>query len=182
MSTSELSEMSATTDTDHVVVSFQDEVLLLGGDPAAVESYLTRLRAIAGQTLRVAGIDSASLAKAASGLAGLTAVLDNLGKYVHLDPDSLNALTNGNLVPSSDGFFRMTTSADDGRVPCRNSQWCPGALGPEAMMSAQMIAVQMALKSAIAQVEDAVRRVEGKVELAPKSPRHTAPATFSAIT
>jgi hypothetical protein len=164
MSTSELSEMSATTDTDHVVVSFQDEVLLLGGDPAAVESYLTRLRAIAGQTLRVAGIDSASLAKAASGLAGLTAVVDNLGKYVHLDPDSLNALTNGNLVPGSDGFFRMTTSADDGQF-LPQLQWCPVALGPEAMMSAQMIAVQMALKSAIAQVEDAVRRVEDKVEL-----------------
>ncbi|MGO9926691.1 MAG: hypothetical protein ACLPLP_11330, partial [Mycobacterium sp.] len=164
MSTSELSDVSATTGTDEVVVSFQDEALLLGGDPAAVESYLTRLRAIAGQAMRVAGIDSASLANAASGLAGLTSVLDNFGKYVQLDPDSLNALTNGDLIPGSNGFFRMTTSADDGRFLAQ-LQWRPAMLGPEAMVSAQMIAVQMALKSAIAQVEDAVRRVEDKVEL-----------------
>jgi len=156
--------VAATTDTDEVVVSFHDEALLLGGDPAAVESYLTRLRAIAGQAMRVAGIDSASLANAASGLAGLTSVLDNFGKYVQLDPDSLNALTNGNLVPGSNGFFRMTTSADGGQF-LAHLQWRPAVLGPEAMVSAQMIAVQMALKSAIAQVEDAVRRVEDKVEL-----------------
>jgi hypothetical protein len=164
VSTSEVSDVSATTDTDEVVVSLQDEALLLSGESAAVESYLTRLRAIAGQTVRVAGIDSASLANAASGLAGLTSALDNFGKYVQLDPHSLNALTNGNLVPDSNGFFRMTTNADDGHF-LTQLQWRPVGLGPEAMMSAQMIAVQMALKSAIAQVEDAVRRVEDKVEL-----------------
>jgi hypothetical protein len=164
VSTSEVSDVSASTDNAEVVVSFQDEALLLGGDPAAVESYLTRLRAIAGQAMRVAGIDSASLANAASRLAGLTSVLDNFGMYVQLHPDSLNALTNGNLVPGSDGFFRMTTSADDGQF-LAHLQWRPAVLGPEAMVSAQMIAMQMALKSAIAQVEDAVRRVEDKVEL-----------------
>ena len=36
------------TDTDEIVVTFQDETLLLGGDPAAVESYLARLRATHG--------------------------------------------------------------------------------------------------------------------------------------
>jgi len=164
VSTSEVFEVSATTDTDEVVVSFQDEALLLGGNPAAVESYLTRLRAVVGQAMRVTGIDSTSLAKAASGLAGLTSVLDNFGKYVQLDPDSLNALTKDNLVPSGDGFFRITTSADDGQF-LAHLQWRPAGFGPEAMVSAQMIAVQMALTSAIAQVEDAVRRVEDKVEL-----------------
>ncbi len=156
--------MPASTDSDEVVVSFHDEALLLGGDPAAVESYLTRLRATAGQAMRVAGIHSASLANSASRLAGLTAVLADYGKYVQLHPDSLSALKNGNLVPGSDGFFRMTTSADDGQFLAQ-LQWRPAVLGPEAMVSAQMIAVQMALKSAIAQVEDAVRRVEDKVEL-----------------
>jgi hypothetical protein len=163
VSTSEISDMSATTDNDEVVVSFHDEALLLGGDPAAVESYLARLRATAGQAVRVAGIDSASLANAASRLAGLASLLANSGKYVQLHRDSLNALKDGNLVPVSDGFFRMTTSADAGQLLAQ-LQWRPAVLGPEAMLSAQMIAVQMALKSAVAQVEDAVRRVEDKVE------------------
>ena len=113
--------------------------------------------------MRVAGIDSAALANAASRLAGLTSLLADSGKYVQLHRDSLNALKDGNLIPVSDGFFRMTTGADTGQF-LAPLQWRPAVLGPEAMMSAQMIAVQMALTSAVAQVEDAVRRVEDKVE------------------
>jgi hypothetical protein len=164
VSTFEVSDVSATTDTDEVIVSLQDEALLLGGDPAAVESYLTRLRAIAGQAMRVAVIDGASLANAASRLAGLTSLLADSGKYVQLHSDSLNALKDGDLIPGSDGFFRLTTLAEGGPFLAQ-LQWRPAVLGPEAMMSAQMIAVQMALKYAIAQVEDAVRRVEDRVEL-----------------
>jgi hypothetical protein len=150
-------------DTDEILVSFQDETLLLGGDPAAVESYLARLRATAGHAMRVAGIDSGSLANAASRLAGLTSLLADSGKYVQLHRDSLNALKDGNLIPFSDGFFRMTTNADASEL-LAPLQWRPAGLGPEAIVSAQMIAVQMALTSAVAQVEDAVRRVEDKVE------------------
>ncbi len=148
------------TDADEVVVSFHDEALLLGGAPAAVESYLARLRATAGQAMRVAGVDGASLA---SGLAGLAALLAESGTYVQLHRDGLEALKDGNLVPLSDGIFRLTTGAEAGPF-LAPLQWRPAGLGPEAMLSAQMIAVQMALTSAVAQVEDAVRRVEDKVE------------------
>ena len=162
-----MSDVSATIDTDidtdGVVVSFHDEALLLGGNPAAVESYLSRLRAVAGHAMRVAGIDSASLANAAGRLAGLAALLVESGTYVQLNRDSMGALKDGNLVPVSDGFFRLTTGADAGQLLAQ-LQWHPALLGPEAMVSAQMVAVQMALKSAVAQVEDAVRRVEDKVE------------------
>ncbi|OBI31977.1 hypothetical protein A5711_20405 [Mycobacterium sp. E2238] len=153
--------MSATIDNDDVVVSLQDESLLLGGDPAAVESYLTRLRATAGHAMRVAGIDSASLANAA--IAGLASFLADSGKYVQLHRDTVDALREGNLVPLSDGVFRLTTGVDAGELLAQ-LQWRPELLGPEVMLSAQMIAVQMALKSAVAEVEDAVRRVEDKVE------------------
>lgn len=160
MSVPEVIDESARANTDEVVVSRQGDGLLLGGDPDAVESYLARLRAVAGQAMRVAGIDGASLA---SGLAGLAALLADSGTYVQLHRDTLSALKEGNLVPVSDGLFRLTTSVDAGEFLARY-QWQPALLGPEAMMSAQMIAVQMALKSAVAQVEDAVRRVEDKVE------------------
>ena len=152
------------TDPGEVVVSFQDETLLLAGDPVAVESYLTRLRATAGHAMRVAGIDGAALANAASGLAGLARLLADSGKYVQLHRDSLNALQDRELIPGGDGFFRMMTRAEDGQFLAQ-LQWRPAGLGPEAMLSAQMIAMQMALKSAVAEVEDAVRRVEDKVEL-----------------
>ncbi|WP_244168167.1 hypothetical protein [Mycobacterium paraffinicum] len=157
----EVSERPAAIDADEVVVSLHDESLLLGGDPAAVESYLTRLRATAGQAMRVAGIDSASLANAA--IAGLASLLADSGKYVQLHRDTVDALREGNLVPVADGFFRLTTGADAGELLAQ-LHWRPELLGPEVMLSAQMLAVQMALKSAVTEVEDAVRRVEDKVE------------------
>ncbi|ORB69157.1 hypothetical protein BST44_26120 [Mycobacterium scrofulaceum] len=155
-----MSDLSATTGVDEVVVALQDESLLLGGDPAAVESYLARLRSIAGQGVRVAGIDSAALA---SGLVGLASFLADSGKYVQLHRDTVDALREGNLVPVADGVFRLTTGVDAGQLLAQ-LQWRPELLGPEVMLSAQMLAVQMALKSAVAEVEDAVRRVEDKVE------------------
>ncbi len=158
-----MSDVSPTTADDEVVVSFHDEGLLLGGDPAAVESYLTRLRTAAGQAIRVAGIDGASLAAAANRFAGLTALLAESGTYVQLHRDSLDALRDGNLVPLSEGIFRVVTGVDAGELRAI-LQWQPALVGPEAVISAQMIAVQMALKSAVAQVEDAVERVEDKGE------------------
>lgn len=159
-----MSDVSGSIEVDEVVVALHDEVLLIGGDPAAVVSYLKRLQANAGRAIRVAGTHGASLANAASRLAGLLSVLANSGKYVQLQPASLDALKNANLVPSADGFFRLMNAGGDGQLPAP-LQWRPAGLGPEAMVSAQMIAVQLALTSAIAQVEDAVRRVEDKVEL-----------------
>jgi hypothetical protein len=163
MSKDEQSNQPANIDTGEVVVSFYDEGLLLGGDPAAVESYLERLRTSTGRAVRVVGIEPASVGNAAGLLAGLTSVLGNSGKYVQLHPDSLDAMKNGNLIPGTDGFFRMMTRADDGHF-LTQLQWRPTVFGAEVMMSVQMIAAQVALKTAIAQVEDAVRRVEGKVE------------------
>lgn len=160
MSTSETSELWTDTDTDEVVLSLHGDTLLLGGGPAAVESYVARLRAAAGHALRVTGIDSGSLTNAAS---RLTSLLADSGKYVQLHRDNLTALKEASLIPFGDGFFRVTTGTDAGELlaPLR---WRPAGFGPEAMASAQMIAVQIALTSAVAQVEDAVRRVEDKVE------------------
>jgi hypothetical protein len=163
VSNHEVPNVPARTDDDEVVVSFHDEGLMIGGDPTAVEAYLTRLRMTAGRAIQVAGVNTASVGNATGLLAGLTSLFANSGKYVQLHPDSLDALKSGNLIPGTDGFFRMTTRADDGHFLAQ-LQWRPTAFGPEAMISAQMIAVQIALKSAIAQVEDAVRRVGDKVE------------------
>lgn len=165
MSTSEISDVSPVTDvaTDEVMVAIRDGTLLLGGDPAAVECYVDRLRASTGHAIRVAGIEGASVTNAGSGLAMLTSLLTDTGKYVQLGRDSLAALKDGALIPGGDGFFRLTTLAADDRL-LAPLQWRPAGIGPEAMMSAQLIAVQMALKSAVAEVEDAVRRVEDKVE------------------
>lgn len=146
-----------------IVVAMQPEGILVGGDPEAVESYLTRLREAAGHAVQVAGVSKSSLGNATGLLAGVTTMLGQAGKYVQLHPDSIKAIQKYQLIPGTDGFFRMTTLGPDNKF-VQQLQWRPTTMGPQTLLSAQMVAVQLALKSAIAEVEDAVRRVEGKVE------------------
>jgi hypothetical protein len=137
--------------------------MLVGGDPAAVESYIERLRSTAGRAVQVAGVDKATLGNATGLLAGAASLFGQTGKFVQLHPDSVSVLKAGNAIPGTDGFFRMMTRGSDGKFLAQ-LQWKPTNVNPQQLMSAQMIAVQLALKSAIAEVEAAVRRVEGKVE------------------
>lgn len=155
--------LPATSDTDEAVVSFHDEGLLIGGDPAAVETYLQRLRHVAGRSMQVTGVDSASFGSSAGLIAGLAAIFGDTGKFVQLHPESVAALRQSELIPGSDGYYRMMTRAADGQFFAQ-LQWKPTSFSPTVAVSAQMLAVQIALQQSITRVEDAVRRVEGKVE------------------
>ncbi|MDN4520270.1 hypothetical protein QYF68_20955 [Mycolicibacterium austroafricanum] len=148
---------------DDVEVSVQPGGLVVSGDPEAIDVYLSRLQTFAGKTMRVAGIDKSSVTNAAGLLAGMGGILADAGKYVQLHPDSVNALRVGNWIPGTDGYFRMMTRDDNGLF-LQQLQWAPAQIAPPQMAAVQLIAVQMALKAAIANVEEAVRRVEGKVE------------------
>jgi hypothetical protein len=163
MDAHEANNLPETAPKDGVEVWVEPEGLLVGGEPEAVESYLSRLRATAGQTMRVAGVKTSSLGNATGLVAGAAAVLGEAGKYVQLHPDSVNALKVGKLIPGTDGFYRMMTRAADGKF-LEQLQWAPTSIGPTQMISLQMVAVQVALTSAIAEVDEAVRRVEGKVD------------------
>jgi hypothetical protein len=148
---------------DEVEIALQPEGLLVGGDPKAVEAYLSRLRTVAGKTMRVVGVDKTSVSNTAGLLAGAAAFMADSGKFVQLHPDSVNALRVGNWIPGTEGFYRMMTRGADGLF-LEQLQWRPAPIAPPQMMAVQLLATQMALKAAIAEVEQAVRRVEGKVE------------------
>lgn len=150
-------------DSDEVEVSIQADGLVVSGDPQAVEAYLSRLRTVAGRTMQVTGINSSSVSNAAGFLAGMAGILADSGKYVRLHPDSVTALRVGNWIPGTDGYFRMMTRGGDGMF-LQQLQWAPTQIAPPQMLAVQLIATQMALRTAIADVEKAVRRVEGKVE------------------
>ena len=97
----------------------------------------------------------------ATGLvAGAMSMLGQSGRFVQLHPDSLKAIKQGHLIPGSDGFFRMMTRGTDKKF-LHQLQWKPAPVNPAQLMSAQMIAVQLALKTAVGEITDAVNRVEG---------------------
>lgn len=150
-------------DDGEVVVSVQAEGLLVAGNPADIESYVERIRSSAGYAVDVVGIDKSSLGNAAGLAAGGAAFLGHSAKFVQLHPESVKAINKGNLIPGTDGFFRMMTRGADNKFT-KQLQWKQTNVNPARMMSLQMVAVQIALKTAIAQVEESVQRVEGKVE------------------
>lgn len=157
--------LPSTTDghKGEVVVSVQPEGLLVGGDPEGVETYLQRVRELAGGAFDVAGIGTPSLGNATGIVTGVMSFLGESGKFVQLHPDSLKAIKQGNLIPGTDGFFRMVTRGPDKKF-VQQLQWKPANVSPAQMMSVQMIAVQLALQSAVGEITDAIKRVEGKVE------------------
>lgn len=157
------SALPAESAPGEIVVSTQPEGLLVGGDPEAVESYLKRITEDAGYAVQVVGLDKASLGNATGLAAGAASLLGQSAKFVQLHPDSVTAIRKGQLIPSTDGFFRMMTRGADKKFVSQ-LQWKPTNVNPARLMSAQMLAVQIALKTAISEVEDAVQRVENKVE------------------
>lgn len=146
-----------------VVVAVQPEGLLVGGDPAEVEAYVERIRGSAGYAIDVLGIDKAMLGNTTGLAAGAAAFLGQSARFVQLHPESVKAIQKGKLIPGTDGFFRMMTRGPDKKFVSQ-LQWKPTNVNPARMMSLQMVAVQLALKTAIAEVEESVQRVEGKVE------------------
>lgn len=146
-----------------VAVSVQAEGLLVAGDPAEIESYVERIQGIVGHAVGVAGVDKASLGNTTGLAAGAAAFLGQSAKFVQLHPESVKAIQKGQLIPGTDGFYRMMTRGADKKFVSQ-LQWKNANLTPTRMMSLQMVAVQLALKSAIAEVEESVQRVEGKVE------------------
>lgn len=162
MTHDDVAGLPATATTGEVVVMKQPEGLLVGGDPEAVEIYLERLRETAGNAVQVAGLDKAALANATGLGVGIVAILQQAGKFVQLHPNSVAAVRRGHLIPGTDGFFRMMTRGTDNKFT-EQLQWRPAMLDPQQLVALQMIGVQVALKAAIADVSDSIRRVESKV-------------------
>jgi hypothetical protein len=103
------------------------------------------------------------LGNAAGLAAGAAAFLGQSAKFVQLHPESIKAIHRDDLISGTDGFFRMMTRGADKKFVSQ-LQWKKTNVNPARMMSLQMVAVQLALKTAIAEVEESVQRVEGKVE------------------
>lgn len=146
-----------------LVISVSTEGLLVDGSPEVVAGYLDRIKSAAGQLVDVAGVTKGAVGNVAGLAVGVASAFVQSGQFVQLSAKSMEAIRAGNLIPGDPGFFRMTTMGSSGQF-LQQLQWRPVSLGPTQMISVQMIAVQMALKMAIAEVNESIKRVEGKVE------------------
>jgi len=156
-------EITSGEGAGELVVAVSQEGILVDGDPEAVKGYLERLKDAAGQVLDTAAVTKGAVGNIAGLAVGAASTIAQSGQFVQLSAKSMEAIRNGNLLSGDPGFFRMTTVDGSGRF-LQQLQWREVSLGPTQMLSVQMIAVQMALKMAIAEVNESVKRVEGKVE------------------
>lgn len=156
-------QLPAPREAGDLDICVQAEGVLVAGDPTDIEAYVERIRGLAGNAVDVIGADKASLGNAAGLAAGAASFLGQSAKFVQLHPDSVKAIQKGQLIPGTDGFYRMMTRGADKKFVSQ-LQWKQANLTPTRMMSLQMVAVQLALRTAIAEVEQSVQRVEGKVE------------------
>lgn len=144
-------------------VVVEPEGLLVAGDPDIVEGYLQRLRGIAGDAFTVSGIGKTNALNAGAGAAGMLSNVLTRGQFVQLSPESMKALRLHRVVPGSNGYNRMMVTDKAGLFK-QQLQWKSVSLTPTAALSVQLIAVQVALMSALAEVSESIARVEDKVD------------------
>ncbi|MGC5258207.1 hypothetical protein ACPXCG_17830 [Gordonia sp. DT218] len=154
---------AASKDGAELAVLVDEKGLVLAGDRESVQRYIDRLRTVAGDAADVVELSSSKAANAAAAAAGIAGVTAQRGEFVRLSPASMNLLKAHKVIPGTDGFNRMMVVNSKGKF-AGQLQWQRVGMGPSQAMALQMFAVQMALKSAIASVEQAVERVEGKVD------------------
>lgn len=139
------------------------EGILVDGSPEDVTRYIDKIKAAAGQIVDTAGVTKGAIGNIAGMAVGAASVFAQNGQFVQLSAKSMEAIRTGGLLGGDPGFYRMTTVGSSGQF-LQQLQWRPVSLGPTQMLSVQMIGVQMALKMAIAEVNESIKRVEGKVD------------------
>ncbi|MCZ4080286.1 hypothetical protein O1W68_20265 [Rhodococcus sp. H36-A4] len=146
-----------------IAVSVEPEGVLVSGNVDAVEGYLARIKDLAGGAVQVSGIDKVSLAAAAAVAGGVASSTAQYGQFVRLSPDSLSMLKSYRVLPGAPGWNRMMV-VDSSHKFRGQMQWQNVSMTPTRALSLQLLAVQIALQTAVQSVADAVERVQGTVD------------------
>lgn len=144
-----------------LTLTVTDAGVLVTGRPVDVSRYVTSLRSAPGLMERpFASNLSDSLAAATA----LKAMAEPAGEFVQLTQRSLELLEEFGAIPGRDtpGSFRAFVK--DGRDFAGNLEFSKVSLRPNQAAAMQLAAATVALKVAIADVQRAVERVEGKID------------------
>ncbi|MBM4588397.1 hypothetical protein GS507_09325 [Rhodococcus hoagii] len=156
-------EVEGGSRTGDLAVAVSSDGVLVSGDPEQVSTYVDRLRDAAAGAVSVAGVDRRSLADIGAAVAAVSAVAAQSGEFVRLSPSSMELLRQFNVLPGSDGFNLMTV-VDDSGIFRGQLRWQSVALEPTQLLGMQMAMATVALRTAIASVEQAVEQVQGSVD------------------
>lgn len=151
-----------------VDICVTDDGVLVSGEPAAVQGVLDQLAEFGRSAVDIADLDRkkvtdmlATAAGAANAAASFAAAS---GRIVILSKQSADLARTAGKIPTGTGYFHGVLTGGGSKF-AHSLQWRPltGA-SPAGLMALQVMALQQALQAAIAGVEEAVVRVEGKVD------------------
>lgn len=136
-----------------------DGGMLVRGSPDAVEAVAAELREAPGRVRR----PPQGVFDGIGALAGVGGVVGTHGTYFKMSKASLESLqqANGGKVPS--GWISAVPRGAGGKI-LKHLDIKKVKVNPQQALSLQTAAVGLALRTAIADVLDAVERVEGKVD------------------
>lgn len=144
-----------------LVVVGQPGGVLVAGPPGAVESLVARFVEVAGTGAWSGAAWGATDLVATAVSAG--ALVATHGEYLRLTARSIARLKELGLMPGEEGVISGVARDSLNRIRA-HLDFEKISLGPQQALALQTAAVQLALRAAIAEVQAAVERVEGKVD------------------
>ncbi|MBJ7289186.1 hypothetical protein [Williamsia sp.] len=144
-------------------IDVEDDGLLVVGTPEMIDGYIARLRQVTKNEVSNSAVSRSDMGMVAGVAAGVANAAAQHGRYVKVSKQSMDLARAGKLVPAGGGYFRMTT-VGAGNKFSGQMVWKPVVGSPARLASIQMIAIQMALTTALADVQKAIAKVDGKVD------------------
>lgn len=143
-------------------VLVDEDGLLITGEPSFVQAYVSRLTDLAKEAVSVADLSAKDLADVAAAGVAVAGAASAVGEYVKLSPRARDLATGGGLLPKEPGLFTTTAVETSVELVLDHFDLGPAVLGQTQMLAVQMAMTTIALRTAVAAVERAVERVEGK--------------------
>ena len=140
----------------------QEDGLLVAGEPTAVDRYVEQLRGLP-RSLGNPELMPQTLADVASAATGLAALRATSGTYFRMSPESLELFQSLKVMPGSPGYFKGIFQ-DAGGLIAKQADFQEVSLVAEQALSLQTMMATVALRAAIQQVQNAIERVESKVD------------------
>jgi hypothetical protein len=136
--------------------------VLVTGEQSAVSAYTAQLRNLAskwGQPVTVSEVADVGAAAAA-----VTSFAASSGSYIQLSQRSMELLRQHQMIPGQTaGFFQGAVRGAQGRF-AGTLEFQPVSLAASQAAALQLAAATIALRVAVENVQQAVERVEGKVD------------------
>ncbi len=146
-----------------LALCLEPEGLLVCGDQNVVTKYVAELRGLVSDAIDIADVSPVVAAHGAAVAAAGLAVAAHSGEFVRFTPATVKALKTARALPMANGVYRGPLVNSAGKF-VHQVQWQRVAMTSTQLTNIQLLAMQVALASAIASVEKSVARVEGKVE------------------